>query len=225
MTHLPARPHTRPLMAALVLVALSGASVQALAGQAYANAGFPGLMVGYAQAVNDLVTLRADYATLGSQSKNGVQEGIEYKGKAKISRVGLFADYFPLGNSFRLTGGLTLNDVKVNLRSNFQTGTTVNVGGTNVPVTSSDYFNVEVKFPKVTPYVGVGWGLQDQAPGWGFVGDLGVSVGKAKVAVDTNVKDKGVSQADIDRETQELRDGVGKVRVLPQLTVGVSYRY
>ena len=211
-----------PMRPATALLALSGLWLAALpaahAGEAYVNVGFPGVMAGYAQAVTDLVTLRGDFATMGSRGQDGVEEGIEYKGTFKANRVGLFADYFPLGNSFRLTGGVTFNNVKIDLKSNFQGGT-VDIGGTPVTVSNTDYFNVEVKFPKTTPYLGIGWGHLDQ------VADLGVSIGKAKVSIDTNLKDKGVTQADIDRETQELRDGVGKLRVLPQASLGVSYRY
>jgi hypothetical protein len=55
-----------------------------------------------------------------------------------------------------------------------------------------------------------------------------VSIGRAKVTIDTNVIQRSggvITQADVDRETQELKDGVGKIRVLPQATLGVSYRY
>ncbi len=221
MTFHPTRTATRLLAwSSLWLAALPGAH----AGEAYVNVGFPGVMAGYAQAVTDMVTLRGDFATMGSRGQDGVEEGIEYKGTFKANRVGLFADYFPLGNSFRLTGGVTFNNVKIDLKSNFQTGT-VDIGGTPVPVSNTDYFNVQVKFPKTTPYLGIGWGHLDQAPGWGLVADLGVSIGKAKVSIDTNLKDKGVTQEEIDRETQEIRDGVGKLRVLPQASLGVSYRY
>jgi hypothetical protein len=196
------------------------------AGEVYTGAGFPGLMLGYAQAVSDLVTLRADVATLGSRSKNGNQEGINYQGKLKSTRLGVFADYFPTGSDFRLTGGLTFNQMKVDLKSNFQAGQVVTIGNTTVVVPGSGYrFNVNIKMPAVTPYLGLGWGHKDVAQGWGFVADLGASIGQAKVDIDTNITDAGVSQADIDRETQELKDGVGKIRLIPQASIGLSYRY
>ena len=34
-----------------------------------------------------------------------------------------------------------------------------------------------------------------------------------------------ISQADVDAETRQLKDDVGKLRVLPHLAVGMSYRY
>ena len=64
--------------------------------------------------------------------------------------------------------------------------------------------------------------------GFGFVADLGVSIGKAKVTVDQNLTENHpglISQADVDAETRDLKDKVGKLRILPHVAVGMSYRY
>jgi len=216
------------LVTGLLLSAACLMAPAAHAGSAYAQVGIPGIGIGYAQALNEVVTLRGDFSTLGSHTKNGSQEGINYEGKVKVSRWGLFADYFPLGNGFRVTGGATVNDMSVKLRSNVLAGTPLSIGNATVTADGTERFNADIKFPKVTPYIGIGWGHMDKEPGWGFVGDVGVSIGRAKVTIDTNVIQRSggaITQADVDRETQELKDGVGKIRVLPQATLGVSYRY
>lgn len=215
------------------LFALSAASTlsalmlqtTAHAGEAYGALGIPGVMGGYAHTLNDRVTLRADYASLGSHKKDGEREGINYKGKLKLARVGVFADYFPASSGFRLTGGLTLNDMSLKLRSNMPAGSIVNIGGTNYVANGNEYLNADAKIPRVTPYVGIGWGHHRREAGWGFIADVGVSIGKAKLDVDTNLASYGVSQADIDREVDDLHDDVAKVRVIPQLSVGMSYRF
>jgi hypothetical protein len=209
----------------LTVAAASWVSGAAHAGSAYGSLGFPGITLGYAQSIDERVTLRGDFATLGSYDKTQNYEGIDYKASGKLSRVGLFADYFPTGSGLRLTGGITLNTAELKLRSDFKNGDVVTVGNMPVAMTSSDFFNVTIDFPKTTPYLGLGWGLRDQDKGWGFVADVGASIGKAKVVVDTNLTNRGVTQADIDRETQELRDGVGKIKFLPQISLGISYRY
>ena len=211
MTHTPSLLSHR-LLAAIAMTGLAAAAhLPAQAGEAYGAVGFPGVM--------------ADYASLGTHNKDGEREGINYKGKLKLARVGLFADYFPTGNGFRLTGGLTFNDMSLKLRSNMPAGSAINVGGTNYVATGNEYLNADVKIPKVTPYLGIGWGHHSRTPGWGFLADVGVSIGKAKLDVDTNLASYGVSQADIDREVEDLRDDVGKVRVVPQVSLGVSYRF
>lgn len=220
-TALPCRLPALALAGALTATLVSPAQ----AGEGYGAVGFPGVMAGYAQAIDSRVVLRADYASLGTHDKDGEREGINYKGKLKLARVGLFADYFPAGGGFRLTGGLTFNDMTLKLRSNMPAGSNVNIGGTNYVATGNEYLNADVKIPRVTPYIGIGWGHHRREPGWGFLADLGVSIGKAKLDVDTNLASYGVSQADIDREVDELRDDVAKVRVVPQLSLGMSYRF
>lgn len=220
--------YAQPRLAATILAAALLATLldSAHAGEAYGAVGFPGVMAGYAHTVNDRLVLRADYASLGTHNKDGQREGIDYKGKLKLARVGLFADYFPgRGNGFRLTGGLTVNDMSLKLRSNLSAGSTVNIGGTPYLVTGGEYLNANVKIPDVTPYIGIGWGHHRQEPGWGVVADLGVSIGKAKLDVDTNLASRGVPQPAIDQEIKDLKDDVAKVRVVPQFSLGMSYRF
>jgi hypothetical protein len=208
---------------------ISAASSAAHAGEAYAGIGFPGIFAGYAQPVTEQVVVRADYATLGQYNKDGEEEGVTYKGSVKVGRLGVLADYFPWGgrSGFRVTGGLTFNQIKLNLKSNFS-GTAVDIGDkTGVAVSAADYFNVAVKVPDVTPFVGVGYGHEPgSGKGWGFHADIGASIGRASVSVNTNLISRGlVTQADVDKELAQLRDGVGKVRFIPQISFGLSYRF
>jgi hypothetical protein len=205
------------------------AQCSAQAGEVYGGIGFPGIFAGYAQPVMAQVVLRADYATLGQYAKDGEEDGVTYKGKVKVGRLGVFADYFPWGgrSGFRVTGGLTFNQIKVDLKSNF-TGTPVAIGDqASVTPNATDRFNVTVKVPDVTPFLGVGYGHEPATgKGWGFHVDLGASIGRAKVSVDTNlIGQYGVTAADVDKELAQLRDGVGKVRFVPQISFGLSYRF
>lgn len=190
--------------------------------------GFPVLQVGYAHTVNQQLGLRADIGTSGSWNQNGTEEGIDYKGKVSLHRTGLFADFFPFSGGFRLTGGITLNNAQLKLNSNLTPGQVVQIGDVSYTTDGSEYLNVQVKMPNVMPYIGIGWGHQASESGWGFVADLGASIGKAKLSYQTNLIDRSggaVTQADIDKEVSELRDGVGKVRALPQISIGVSYAF
>lgn len=200
------------------------------AGESYVGVGLPGLLLGYAHSVNAQLGLRTDVGTTGSFKKNGKESGIDYQGTLKYGRVGLFADYFPFSGGFRLTGGVTLNDANLRLKSQFDGNTSVTLNGQTVTPDAGDYLNAKVEFPKVTPYLGLGWGHQARDGGLGVVADVGVSIGRAKLKTDTNIVGKTynsytVTQADVDNKTQELRDGVGKVKLLPHVALGLSYRY
>jgi len=218
--------HLSAVAAGLLLtLGMTGAHA---AGEGYVGVGLPGVIAGYALSVHDNVTVRADYATLGSRSKNGTEEGINYNGKVKIGRAGLFGDYFPMGSGFRLTGGVTFNQIKGELNAVTTPGGTITVGSKTVPTTGNERFNVTVKVPDVTPFVGIGYGHKAKDKGLGFAFDLGASIGKAKVNVDTNLPQLYpgvVTQADVDAETAEIRDGVGKVKFVPQLSVALTYTY
>lgn len=226
---------TRRLAATLTLSALAlGVALPAHAGESYGSVGLPGITLGYAHTVNASLGLRADVSSTGSFSKDGTESGIRYVGKAKYNRAGLFADYFPFGGRFRFTGGLTYADASLELKSQFDGSTSVTLNGQTVTPSASDYLNARVSFPKVMPYVGIGWGHQEREAGFGFVGDIGASIGRAKLKTDTNLVGQTysngsgsvtITQADVDAKTQELRDGVGKLRLLPQLNLGLSYRY
>lgn len=192
----------------------------------YGGLGLPGMTAGVAQSLNPSVTLRADLAALPGFSMERTENGIRYDGETTVRRLGLFADWFVLGNGFRLTGGLTVNQIHLDLEGK-PDGGTIMIGEQTYPVGASDRFNARVEFPRVTPYVGIGWGHQQGDTGWGVHADLGVSIGRASVTAQASgelASQPGVQEA-IEQEIVELRDGAGRVRVIPQVSVGVSYRF
>ena len=229
-SRLVARLSPRPPSRAVVLatLALCCASSGALAGESYVKVGLPGIVVGYAHSVNDQLGLRVDAGTTGNTQRDRTESGVPYRASVKYNRVGLFGDYRPFGGRFRLTAGLTINDASVKLDSRFDGVTPVTINETTITPTAADYFKAHVKIPRLTPYFGIGWGHQPRETGFGFVADIGVSIGKAKVTVDQNLVENYpglISQADVDAETRQLKDDVGKLRVLPHVAVGMSYRY
>jgi hypothetical protein len=220
-------PRLEPPMTRARLVALSvllTATAAAHAGEIYTKLGFPGLMLGFAQPINSQFGLRADLATLGDRDDRYNEEGIAYDGALKTTRLALLADWHPMGGSFRLTAGLTSNQYKLDLRAS-GAGGTLTIGNTTYTTTAADQFRVLVKFPSTAPYLGVGWGHGlGQGFRWSF--DIGASIGRAKVSYEiTGPAASTVSQNDIDAELAELRDGVGKVRAVPQLTFGVGWSF
>lgn len=211
----------RPALA--VAAALVATASPAHAGEVYAGVGLPGVLVGYAHSLSPTITVRGDFATLGSRSERSNEEGITYDTKASFSRTGLFADWFVAGG-FRLTGGVTFNRLKADMHARGD-GTNFQIGDVSVPSSAADRLDVKFEYPKVTPYLGIGYGHQPDS-GWGFVADLGASIGKAKVSeTHSGPNFSLVSQAEVDKEMAEVRDGVAKFKAIPQITVGVNYRF
>jgi hypothetical protein len=217
------RPAARALLAALGVAALF--TLPAQAGEIYGQFGLPGIGLGYAHPLNANVGLRGDVVTLGSHKKDTVEEGIAYTGTLKATRVGLYADWFPFGGTFRLTGGLTNNNFKIELDAS-GAGGSITVGNKTYPTTAADGLNVQIKFPTSTPYLGLGWG-HGLDSGLRFSMDLGASIGRAKLTAvgRGQLATAPDAQANIDAELAQLREGVGKVRVLPQLSLGLGYSF
>ena len=212
----------RKLLTAAVLTAGAGA---ALAGEIYAGAGLPGVMLGYAHPLNSSFTLRGDWATLGTRTKQQAENGIVYDAEVGFNRVGLFADWFYWGG-MRITGGMTFNNLKLNLVARGDGATRFQIGN-NPPVTPGpdERLSVSVKYPKSTPYLGLGYGHQ-ASTGFGFLFDLGASFGKASVSeTHTGTILNSIPQAQYDAELTELRDGVAKLKFIPQVSIGLNYRF
>jgi hypothetical protein len=198
--------------------------------EVYGGIGLFGVQVGYAHAVSPNMTVRGDYMLLGNRSKTTNESGTQYLANVKWSRTALVADWFPFETStFRLTGGATFNNVAVDLTAG-GTGTKVDINGKTYSLAANDTLNVKVKMPSTTPYLGLGWGHKQSSKGWGFHADLGVSIGQFKVTETrtgrlANGGALGVTQAEVDAEMADIREGVAKVKFLPQATLGVSYRF
>lgn len=211
----------RTLIALAAVTLTAGAN----AGEVYTGIGTHGVMLGFAQALSPQFTVRGDFGTLGSRDKNEREEGIDYEGKATYNRVGLFGDWFPFdGGGFRFTGGVTFNNMKLDLLARGN-GTPMTIGNNTYTTDSTDRFNVKIEFPKTTPYLGLGYGHQ-LSTGWGFVFDLGASIGKAKVTESHSGNNFSlIPQSDIDAELAEIRDGAGKIKAIPMIAIGFNYRF
>lgn len=206
------------------------AAMSAYAGESYVSVGIPGVVAGYAVTVNEKLGLRADAGTMGNVRRTHTVSGVGFDTKAQYNRFGLFADYFPFGGRFRLTGGLTFNKAQLDLHSRFDGSSSITINGQNITPAASDYFNLQMKFPSTMPYVGLGWGHQPRAAGMGFIADLGVSIGRARLDTDTNIVGKTygsytVTQSDVDAKTAEVHDAVGHITFLPSASLGLNYRY
>ena len=192
----------------------------AQAGEVYGGGGFPGVMLGYAQQIDSRFAVRGDIATVGRLDVRRTEEGVAYSGKLEAQRIGAFVDWFALRGGFRLTGGVTFNTYKMALAARSTSG--ISIGNSIYNGTSLD---VTIKFPETTPYIGIGYG-HHAGKGWGFVWDLGASIGKPKVTANAvGFPNNAQFTADLDRELAQLRQGVGKVRLMPQATMALSYKF
>ena len=214
-----------PLRYALAAALGVWALAPAQAGEVYVGLGLPGVGLGYAQPLNPSFTVRGDFFTLGKRDLTETESGIRYTGNYRLQRGALLADWFPFEGSFRLTGGAAFNTYKMTLDAS-GAGGTLTIGDRTYTTTAADGLTVQVKFPKTTPYIGIGWGHQ-VGSGLRFSADVGAAIGRATVSAVARgqLAAQPDIQSNIDKELVELRDGVGKVKAIPQLSLGIGYSF
>ncbi|MCX5591889.1 hypothetical protein [Alcaligenes endophyticus] len=216
--------------------ALSCAAAGAQAQSIYGKAGFLGVGVGYAHSLSPNLTLRGDFTTIGSYSRNGSSTDFDYRGKLHNDVGTAYLDYFPFDNGFRLTAGLGVRNTKIKAHARPSSTGTINIGNAkDIPFDGNDSANAEAKFPSVAPYLGLGWGHNigpNRRAGWGFIADAGVYFGKPKVSLNVNqdLRNKITAAGfnadeEVQRQKNDFEDDAHKLRVFPALFIGVSYTF
>jgi hypothetical protein len=217
------------LITTLSIIGAAQAQVAAPKHDVYLGLGLPGVVaLGYAVPLGQTWGVRAEYAGGPKLSQDGSNNGVAYTGSVNASHFGGFVDWFPFGNGFRLVGGFTANDAKASLIGN-GTGTAT-INGKTVSMVGQT-FNVDIKFPSTTPYIGIGYGHQkSDLPGLGFYADAGLMFGTFTTAVTTSLTNATIdgvtiTQADVDAQTQSMRDSLAKFNLLPRIAAGATYRF
>ncbi|MBW8759203.1 MAG: hypothetical protein JF586_16450 [Burkholderiales bacterium] len=229
MTHRTARPR----LPALAFATLALAAVRpAAAVEPYAATGFPYALVGIAQPINDSFAVRADFGSIAHHAYSGTTSDNDFKGNIDYNRGALLGDWFVAGGGFRLSAGATFNTAKATMTASSHDGK-ISLGGTQYDAPSSLYYvTSDLSFPKATPYVGLGWGHHQSSPGLSFNFDLGASIGTAKAtplkaspALASELALDQQGSADLAQENRDFQDAVHKFKAIPQLTVGLGYRF
>jgi len=216
------------IMASALALMATGALAQS--GEVYGglggNLGY-GVNLGYAIPLSANWVGRADLAGGLSLTKTGTTDGNAYSGKFTNNREGLFADYYPFGGQFRLTGGLAFNQTNFQVNVNGGASSTATINGKTVSL-AGNYYNVNVAFPSTTPFIGFGWGHHHAKTdkGWGFFTELGFNIGKFTATSSTNlVGQGGITQSDVNAENQKISNSLSSLSVLPSLSIGASYSF
>lgn len=154
---------------------------------------------------------------LGSFSDNFDLDGSRVDGKLTSNSIALMADY-KLGDAgFRLSGGVSLGGYKLE-----GTATSLTIEGN----TYTGNFTAKLQQKNdLAPVLAVGY-ARDFGNNWGFVAELGARITTFEISTTgqdaiTNPAERAQFDADLAQANRDLED----MRLLPFLTLGVSYRF
>jgi hypothetical protein len=163
----------------------------------------------------------AAYFSYSINSGGGIEE-YKYTASANLLSASLLADYFPFGQTFRISVGFLYNLNKGDIDL-IPAKTTV-IGGDEYTPDKLGNLKAEVDFNKIAPYIGIGLGNPTHGEsGLGFTFDLGAAYqGAAKI----NLTAEGLlaPSAAPDQE-EKLESNLSWFKWYPVLSFGIVYKF
>lgn len=204
----------------IVGLAMAHLTHAAFAQSIYARAGTTGLGLGVGYMVSENIGVRVGYDGY-DVTRNGTRGNVDYQGKVKLSNVDLLADFY-ISNGWHITAGAIYNNNKITLTG--QTNSTVTIGNNSY---SNVQANADVKFNKLSPYLGIGYATKPTADkGLGFIADLGAYYQKPTSSLTVSgAGASAVSASDLATESAKLQDASNKLKWWPVLSVGLRYNF
>jgi hypothetical protein len=197
----------------------------ALAAGVGVRAGTTGIGADVAVEVLPTLSARVGYSYL-SFSTSVDSSYVEYDAKPKLSNGNLFLDWSPLG-PFRITGGLILNDNKVDV-TGVPTGGTFTLNGVVYPASSIGSLTGTVKSGNSAAPSRIGYGRVAGA-GVNFYADLGVMFqGTPKATLTATCGSATPAalcsqiQASTALEAIDLQDSIKNFKYYPVASIGVT---
>ena len=152
----------------------------------------------------------------------GGTDDYKYEGKLDLSSLFLLADWFPFGNSLRLTGGLLVNLNKANI--DLTPTKSYTVGGDVYAPEDLGVLSAKVDFNAVSPYIGFGIGNPTSGDsGLKFTFDVG-TIYQGSPGVDLSATGLIEPSAAPDQEAQ-LEDNISWFKWYPVVSFGLMYKF
>ncbi len=173
---------------------------------------------------------------------------VDVMGEFTGNNMGIMLDYHPFGGRFRLTAGLTITDLAVDVQGSMDrryfaehVGKEYDFGGYKFIIKDEDVkAEAEYKWNKVQPYLGIGWSSDGEGDaevyftfdmGVNFMGtgDLSVSYsGGAEVITPDGQRteiSKQILESAIREEGKDFFDIADDISVYPVIQLGIGVRF
>lgn len=219
-------------IAAIAMMAASGALAQDGRFALGANVGTTGLGVEAQFMVNPKVTLRGGFDSLRfDQEVEG--DDILYDGELDFSTGGVFVDWHPTGNAFFVSGGAYFGDRNLSVSGTPTPGTTVQIGDDDFTAEEVGTLAGSLDFGGTAPFIGLGWNntfTRDRRVGFKFL--VGAAFGSDPEATLARVGGMTLPPADQARledelaaEEMEIESEADGFTAFPVVQLGLTFRF
>jgi hypothetical protein len=177
--------------------------------------------------VSEKVNVRALVAGF-NYSKDGADTGgsMTYAADAKLLNAGLIVDVYPFTNVLRFSAGGVYNGTKISLVGQPTAGNIYTINNNDYTAAEVGNATGEIKYGKIMPYVGFGFGNTMKNSNFTFGVDMGVLIGKPTASLTVeNPMNNPTLAADAASEEQKMKDEANKLTAYPVLTMSISYRF
>jgi hypothetical protein len=157
----------------------------------------------------------------------GTEDQVDYTAAVRLRSVNLLADWHPYDGVFRVTGGLLHNGNEVTVVG--APNRPLRIGNASYAPSELGSLTYEIRFRKITPYRGIGFGnALAHARRFSVVLDVGVVFhGFPDVRMSASGPSAGRPefQANLSREERDLEMDLRPLRYYPVLAFGFTYRF
>lgn len=189
------------------------------------KAGTYGVGVDLTARVVDWFSVRGTVNAL-DLSQSYSETDIDYDAKLQLGGYGVFADFHPWKNNFRISAGFLRNRNKIDL-----TGIPtqdVTIGDNTYTPAQVGQLDGTIRFKENTPYLGIGYG--NAAKGdhrVRFLLDVGVIQQGAGTATLTSSSPVAPPELldDLSQEEADIEDSIKDYKLWPIIALGVSIRF
>lgn len=166
-----------------------------------------------------------------SYSTHSNTSDLNYDLKIKLKTIDALVDWYPMANTFRITGGIVFNGNNANATGKASSNT-YTLNGNTYLATQAGTLNGKIDFNRFSPYLGVGWGNSlNNLNSSGLSADLGIlfqSSAKTQLTNNGCTLDAALCSQlanDVAAEQAKLNDKANKLKLYPVIRLGINYRY
>lgn len=167
-----------------------------------------------------------------SRHINASTDDLDYRIKAKLNTFDVLLDWYPFDNAFRFTGGMMINNNRLDASAKPNGSGTYVINGNTYSAAAAGQIDGRVDFRRAAPYLGVGWGNAIATTrGWSLSADLGIMFqGNPR----TRLQSSGCTASaalcaqlasDVQAESYRLADEANDYKAYPVLRIGASYLF